>query len=417
MMLREEDRILIAAGVDGPLTGTVATQFRNLIAHSPDANAFYHLLLSDRDRLAALPKHPAPFSIAQNINLRIYPKVVSSTIRTSPHRRSAAWLPYAFAASVFVVVSAGSFLVFQHDSNQRELAEQRGRTSLPGIHLQLPEQGSAFASAANREELPGPDSERLPLPSNRTIANREVQPVVKHEKTPSTNSNDWLTARIAGEVPNLQSVSARLPYLFNVADASLAETKKRLLEEYFGNTAVRLDLFVRDVPKALDAFQTAAKSSGITTVTVPLTTEQIKRKLPISIAVFTESLTANDHAAFLVKLAAADATSRAFAQGHLIPASSVDSRELKLLFGIDPVPGKRPNGDDEPSVASSTLGQVKQTMSKDSAKSAIVTTFGPNVARMNASYSPEIKAFFEKRGERPASAIPALIVIRHISDK
>ena len=417
-MLREEDRTLIASGVDGPLAGTVATQFRDLIANSPEANTFYHSLMSDRERLADLPKWPAPYSLAQNINQRIYPKVVSATVLTTAHRRSAAWLPYAFAASVFVAVSAGSFLVFQNDANRRDSAERKERSALPGTHLPLPDRGSAFA-AADREALPDPDSEQRPLPSHRTIANSETNPPLKSATSPTTNSNDWLTARIAGDIPNLQSVSARLPYLFTVADARQADTKKRLVEEYFANTAVRLDLFVRDVPKSLEVFQSAAKSSGIGLVTVPLTTEQIKRKLPISIAVFTETLSANEHAAFLVKLATADATHHAFAQGHLIPATTMDSRELKSLFGVDPGFGKRSNGDEaaEPSVASATLNSVKQAMSKDAGKSAIVTTFGPGNARINASLSQEIKNFFDKRGERPNSAIPALIVIRHISDK
>jgi hypothetical protein len=418
MMLREKDRILIAAGVDGPLTGHVAKQFRDLIANSPEANALYHSLISDRNRLAALPKPRAPYSIAKNINQRIYPNVNPSSLRASPQRRAATWLPYAFAASVFVVVSAGSFLFFQNDASQRELAERKARTTLPGVHLPLPEPGRALASATNREELPGPNSEQLPLPSNPSIANRDPNPAIKPLTPATTISNDWLTARIVGETPDLQSVSARLPYLFHVPDALQAETKKRLVEEIFAHTAVRLDLFVRDVPKALDVIQTAAKSSSIGTVVVPLTAEQIKRKAPVSIAVFTDSLTAKDHADFLVHIAKADATARTFTQGHLIPASASDARELKLLFGIDSLL-KRPNGDEtnESPLASNTLGQVKQAIAKDGTKTAIVTTFGPNAARMNAGNSPEIKTFFEKRGERSTSSIPALIVIRHISDK
>lgn len=417
-MLREDERTLIASGVDGPLIGAVAAQFRDLIANNPEANAFYHSLVSDRDRLTALPKWPAPYSIAQNISQRIYPKVIPSTTLLKTPRRTAAWLPYAFAASVFVAVAAGSFLVFQEDSTRRDIAERKERSSLPGVHLPLPDRGNTFA-AANREELPGPDSEQLPLPSHTTIANRETKPESKPEKSPSTNSNEWLTARIASEIPKLESVSARLPYLFNMTEASQADTKKRFVEEYFANTAVRLDLFVRDVPKAMEVFQNAAKSSGMAIVTVPLTSEQLKRKLPITIAVYTESLTANEHVAFLAKLATSTGAAQTFAQGHLISATASDSRDLKALFGIDPGLGKRPTSEEasEPSIASGTLGSVKQAIAKDTPKSALVTTFGPTVARMNPTHSQEIKTFFDKRGERPASAIPALIVIRHINDK
>jgi hypothetical protein len=418
-MLKDNERTLIASGVDGPLDGAVAVQFRHLIANDPEANRFYRALLSDRDRLANLPKFPAPHSIAQTINQRIYPQPVLLAVRPSGKRNSPTWLPYALAASVFLALSAGSFLVFQHKSDQEIIAERTGRVALPGVHLLLPGTGGALASAANREELPDPNVEQLPHPSNPAVANRSNNPQQHPEVLPPANPNEWLTARVAGEIPNLQSVSARLPLLFNVMEASQAETKKRLVEEYFATTAVRLDLFVRDVPQALDVFQVAAKSSGLGTVVVPLTGEQVKRKFPVSLAVFTDSLSANDHVNFLVKLAEADATVQTFAQGHLLSASPTDVKDFKWYFGVDLGAGKRSNANEanEPSVASSTLGQVKQAIGKDTPKSAIVTTYGPAAARTNANFVPEIKAYFEKRGDRPASAIPALIVIRHVSEK
>jgi hypothetical protein len=85
-------------------------------------------------------------------------------------------------------------------------------------------------------------------------------------------------------------------------------------------------------------------------------------------------------------------------------------RELKQLIGVDPTLVKRGKDDNQKPIADGTLGQITQSIQKT--KLAIMTTAGPNSARIAPLATPEIKHYLDRKGDRPANAIPMLIVIR-----
>src|SRR5262245_7695268 len=77
------------------------------------------------------------------------------------------------------------------------------------------------------------------------------------------------------------------------------------------------------------------------------TRERLKQHKANSVAIYTESLTAQELADLFGKLCADDAkiSPRVFDALHATPASQADGRELRELLGIDPGLFKRPTAD------------------------------------------------------------------------
>ena len=402
-MLREEDRLLIAASVEGPLPTSDAATLRLLLADSSEAASLFRKLSSDRDRLIAIPKHSAPARIARHVSARIRQKSMPSMVAARPTNRVPSWLPYAFAASILLAVTCGSFVLFYRDSEQGDSA--KGIPELPILAVEKGKQEHEIAVNPIRESLPRPT-----VPGFASSIAKSEPPKIESVSAPK-NPDDWFGARVIGTVPDLDSATAKLPFLFNLADAGQDETKRRILTELNQSPAVRIDLFSRDLPKSIDVVQAVARASNLQLAVSALTVEQLKRKLPISVVVYTESCSADELAAIIQKMSLANTKAPSFAQAHLIPASASDSRDLKSLLGLDLGLWKRPKSDTGKPLAEGTLGQIANAMGKG-AKPAILLTFGPNLARIAPSLSPEIKLFLERRGERSPSAVPAMIVIR-----
>ena len=405
-MLREEERLLIAASVEGPLPTSDAATLRVLLADTSEAASLFRKLSFDRDRLIALPKHSAPARIARNVSARIQTKAIPSTLVARPTNRVPSWLPYAFAASILLAVTCGSFVFFNRDSGHGDSA--KGISELLILAVEKEAKEKQIAVIPTRETLPRPN-----VPGFASTITKSEPPKIESHTSPK-NPEDWFGARVIGSVPDLDSATARLPYLFNVADAGQDETKKRILTELNQSPAVRIDLFSRDLPKSIEVVQSVARASNLQLAVSALTVEQLKRKLPISVVVYTESCSADELAAIIQKMSLADTKAPSFAQAHLIPASASDSRDLKSLLGLDLGLWKRPKSDTGKPLAEGTLGQITNVMGKGT-KPAILLTFGPNLARIAPSLCPEIKPFLERRGERSPSAVPAMIVIRAVN--
>ena len=267
------------------------------------------------------------------------------------------------------------------------------------------------AVVAVRETLPSPDSPHLPRPGE-SVATRDT-PAIPAAR--AMNPNDFLTSPAIDVVPNLRAESARLPFLFPFAEAEQDSVRNRLTDEFAATPAVRLDVFSRDVPKSLELFAMAARSNGIALATLPLTAEQVKRKLPVTVAVYVESLTARELSALMARWAKVDAAAKSLDRGHVLPAGAGESKELKALLGTDPGLGKRSKDEPGQSVASGTADRVARQLGTGIPKPALAMTFAPAAARMAAPQSAEGRQFLERRGERPASAVPCLILLKPVN--
>jgi hypothetical protein len=351
-----------------------------------DAPESAHRLAADRARLRGLPRAKAPARIAANVARAIGPVTVRSA------RRTPSWLPYALAASVLVAVVGVSYWLTKTNGRRDGIV----KTNPPAV---VPRPNDEVTPTPQTAVARAPEREQLPLPGMRpsaAVAQVTPPPAVPDEPK-------WLGAGLTAELPTFENVTVRVPFVFAPADLGNDDVRSRLAAELSGIPAGRLDLFAKDLPKAVDQITNAMKSQGVTVTTVSITAEQLKRKLPVHVAVYCESLSKDDWLAVLKKLTASDA----FGPAHLLTAGSAESRELKGLLGVDPGLNKRPRDDGS---EIDTLQQVVQAIHKT--KPAIVTTMGPGPARVNPVIAKEIKPFLQSRGERLANALPMLIVLR-----
>src|SRR5205823_705561 len=82
-----------------------------------------------------------------------------------------------------------------------------------------------------------------------------------------------------------ESIQARLPILVPVADLDAKEVRARVLDELGRDPAFRLDLFVKDVPRASEAFQAAARAAGVSVAVEGSAQDRLKKKQPVALAV------------------------------------------------------------------------------------------------------------------------------------
>jgi hypothetical protein len=123
------------------------------------------------------------------------------------------------------------------------------------------------------------------------------------------------------------------------------------------------------------------------------------------------------------KLNAEDAriSPRLFDSIHATPVAKQDETELRSILGVDVGLLKRATPtsdrketvpDSSKSISSGTADQIVKSIAGGQ-KSAMLMTWAPSNLRAMPASSAELKSFLSKRGERPANAVPVIIVIRH----
>jgi hypothetical protein len=410
-MLTDADRQLITAAVDGELSPADTAAFRALLTRSAEASALYERLADHARRLGALPRAAAPASLAPAVLARVseQPQAEPASPRVRFAARRVGWLPYVVAASLLLAVAAGSFwLSLRPAANQADgYAEKR----LPPV--ETPHPSPARSAEKFVEQLPAPHA---PTPPDTRLAARPAPAARVPEAAPSPRTvggGDVVFASPDSQ-QRLESVQVRLPFLANVADLDRKEMQKLVREELKRDPAFRLDLFTKDVHQAATVFQAAARSAGVAVTVDKFARERTRKKLPAAWAIYTESLTADEIAQLLAKLAVRSRAGKtsAFTIGHLVPAQAAEQKDLRDLLGVEVALLKRPKPAAGPkSISDGTADQLAAALRKGG-KSAILLTYLPVVGRTNPSASKEIRAFLERRGERKPAAVPLLIVIR-----
>jgi hypothetical protein len=395
-MLSDADRELITAAVDGALDDRREPLFRALVADSAEAAALFHKLQGDARRLREARRVPAPPGLADCVVARVrdLPHTTPSSRRAAAQRPT--WLTYAVAASLLLAVAAGSYWYVARSARDPE-----GRALRHALPTPQDPGGTEYA-VVPRDRTP----EVVPAP--RAMVEPEIVAIAPRqagrEAAPTPRPfgfNDVIGSRPAVDPGTIAAADIRLPLRATVADLDRPEWKAKVAAELARDPAFRLDLFVHDPLRAAEVFQTAAQAAGVDLIVDATAQERIKRKLPTTWAVYTESLTADELAAFLAQLAArtraADATP-VFASAHLFPAQQPEQRELRELLGVDP------------------LARNKPAARKDRTEKPTAILLGYSTgARVPPALSKEVKTYLDRRDERKPAAVPLLIVIRPVS--
>lgn len=406
--MTDADLELISAAVDGELPPADLAAFRRLIAGSPAAARWHAALVRDRDRLRAVRPVAAPAGLAAGVAARLAP--------ATPHRavvstRRRPWVPMAVAASFFLAVGTATFLVVGGRTGS-ETAEQKRPTPPANHEPHATPDPTPPAVPPETDPPPGPS----PMTHSTVVA--EATPAPVPETAPVPRPADVLASPPAATAEPLEAVEVRLPVLLPVADLGQDDARAAVRAELAGGPAYRIDLFARDTHRAAELLVAAGRAVRLTVGVEQVAAERLRRKMPSAWAAYTDALTPDEVAAWLAAVAAADAdaeSARTFTAAHLIPAQAAEQKDLRDLFGAEPVPGKRSRPTGPRSVAAGTLGEVTDSLQKGATKPAVLVTYLPAAARVNPLASKDVKAYHDRAGERKPGTVAVLVVVRPAS--
>ena len=405
-MLTEPEQLLISAAVDGDLTPAEAKAFDRLLATNPAAGRLFRRLTADAARLAALPKRRAPHTLAAKVMARVRP---ITPARKTPTR---SLLPFAIAASLFLAVTAGSFLVFRGNSTAQDQAQ---RDQLP---VSAVADGPAAEPVAFAKSGAGEDGVGKPSADDGAFAklSPEAPPATAVAVAPkplTPEEKELIGSALMIESKPLKRIDPAVPILFSALEFNTPDAQARLKAELNKDGGFRLNLFSKNTAAAAEQVQAAAKGVGVHLFVEGTTAERMKKAMALPYAVYVENLTADELAGLLAALSKqVNEQSRPetiLGAAHFVPADAPEQKDLKELLGLDwPLAKAGKPGDPKP-VSEGTLKEVVASVKKPGDKAAVVVTFA---ARLNAAKSSEVKQFVDKRGERKPGTVPLLIVIR-----
>lgn len=409
-MLTAADLQLITAVVDGEATPADTRRFNTLVAAKAEAAAVAASLRSDALALRRLPKRRAPEGTTAAVMARL-PRV-AAPIRRRP--RTPVWLPYAVAASLLLTVTAGSYWYFA-GKQDRELLASKTRLVLPispnapSVPIPEktqpePEQGSNLAQVP--DELPFPREVIVAAPKPRDLA-----------PMPRSFAGDLVGAGISERAKPLQTVELKLPLIAGVSEFGRDETRARFAAEFARDPAVRIDIFAKNLPTAIEIVTAATRTAGVTVTADAASQDLIAKKVPAAYAYFIEGLTPTELARLLEAVATQVAThpQPPISTVHAFTAGNHEQKEWKDLFGRDLGLFRSANPESTAltrPISEGTIGKLRGAVGKNPEKAGLLLTYLPFNGRSNPTMSKEIKAFLDGRGERKAGTLPAFIVVR-----
>jgi hypothetical protein len=427
-------RELLTAAVDGELTPAERKAAERLLRESAAARALFARLKADAARLRKLPRVPAPADLADNVLATIRDRAMSPTPLppARPDRRlnwSAlpVWANVVTAAGVLLTITAGSYLYFTASQNysagENQKVAAKGPVGAeiaadhPRLHADI---GDAAPPPKAEPARSGPEA----IAVRPRVLGPEVGPV------PREVPADILTERPIDtpEIESFQLDKIRVSHFFNLDDLpGDAAARKKLTDEMRKDELIRLDLFCRSSPKALDMVLAALKARGITVFADAFAAEQLKKKNPPELMIFTEVLTPDEATQLLTALGAEDAKRAGDGPSELdalvaAPFLHADLATLSRLLGVpnlEPRPAKGKAGVDiRKPLPEGTASQLANSLAKlgggapKAERAAVVVSYAP--VNPTPGASREIKQFLDRRGDRKAGAKPLMLVLRTV---
>ena len=424
-------RELLTAAIDGELTPVERKTAERLLKESEAARVLYGQLKADAARLKNLPKVPAPPDLADNVMAAIRDRAMTPT-PLPPSRKAAPkfnwsampiWVSFVTAAAVLIVISIGSYLYFT--ASERYYRDQEKNVAKAPVGNGA--SNSVAADTPVRDKPTIPSDKRDPRPE--VIA---MQPRLAPEVGPSPRDvTDIRTGPLPDSMPEIESPQIdriRISHLVNLHElADDDAARKKLTAEIKKDELIRLDLFCRSTPNALDLVLGGLRARGVATFTDAFAQDQLKKKSPPELMIFTEAMTPDEVVQFLTALGADDQKGGAGGFDTLVaaPFLPADLTQLSKLLGLPGVTLKAPKGksgvDIRKPLPEGTAAEVASMLAKmgsgsapppRSEKVAVVVAYSP--MNSNPTTSREIKQFLDRRGDRKADAKPLMLVLKTI---
>jgi hypothetical protein len=216
----------------------------------------------------------------------------------------------------------------------------------------------------------------------------------------------------------------RLPFLRMLGEFEREDVQLLFLRQIQQEPAVRIDLFTRDLTRAVQWCQKAAAQAGLHLLVDATTADRLKKGVPITaILLYCDNLTPAELTRFFILLNGEDAkiSPRLFDMVHLVPLVPQDERDLRDVLGADPAWNVklRPERSDKGTIpqrplSATTADEIIQSLlgKKGMDKTGLVTTWSPPAARTPPFLSAEIKSFLSLKTPRSPQAAPAMIILR-----
>lgn len=444
MSLNDQQLALIHAALDGELSAEEQRSFGELIARSAAARRYYYAcrqyqkLLQGQeppppaadlpDRLwTLLLEHngspPSPAEPAASLIIQRDPR---------PRRRSRP-VPLLITAFSLFVASAAALLLGLSPDFRRWFPSQGGAQTaqqpdpvapVPSTPPNLPHRPDPAREPHHRDETPEqprPPVPPPPQPPPSALPTRELALAPPPRQAPL----DLFTAPPIPPV-RISFAEVRLPFLRSLSEFDREDIQLAFLRQLQSESAVRIDLFSRDLHRGVQWLQKTASQAGLHLFVDATTVDRLKKNQPLTaILLYCDGLTPPELTRLFLLLHAEDAriSPRLFDGVHVMPLSQADERDLREVLGVDPGLGNRTRSDKgernhgevpQRPISDQTADEVVHSLlSKGKIdKAALLTAWGPPVARVSPFLSVEVKAYLARRATRPPQAVPAVIILR-----
>lgn len=428
-MLTDRLRQLLTAYVDGELSARQRRAVQRLLRRSAEARELVQKLQCDAEQLRHLPRKNLAADFGSQVLLAITEQGLEPVRR--PRMRTPAtipsWLGLAVAASVLLVISAGSYLYFVASSAQNTSTAGNGNRT-GAEESPAPSRAPGDPSTLARDSLPAPLPDRAVRPDPRP--DPLVQKAVPDEgppETPQPNRDPDTILTTPNPKMELfpQIADTRLALILSLGQLDQPQPRKELADELQKDTAYRIELACQEGSKAMDQLRTAFQAQGIRLVIDQVAQNRLKAKLRTSYALYVENVKPDEVSRILSRLGEEDKKAkprRQFDQVVLQRMTPEDHKEVAKLLGVGPKPKSPRDVDLHQPLSKTTADQVEQALkgqgvrpapgkpaAKPGERLAVVVPYNP--VRPPAA-SPQVKQFLDSRKERLPNTVQLVLVLR-----
>lgn len=351
-MLSPHELELLTAHVDGELTRRQRREVNRLLDRSEEARALLRQLEDDSGLLRRLPTLQVKQDLSSSVLTRIgqrKQRPVPRLERSAPARLPA-WLGFAAAAAVLILVGAVSFLVESTEGQPEQervvRAEKSGKLP-PRPDLNKREEPEEPGGAKDDADLTPPsDPPRVsdppkapPAVPDRIHPPTETAPERKGERTVLASGGNE-------SVNKFERVELSLPTVWKLHELDRGDAAERLLGEVRRSAGVRVELPARDATRGFEWLRASLLERQVQLTFDPAVLPRLKKPLwKTDYAVFIDNLPPEDLVGALRSAGVADRLAGEKKAGEMRfdgalvvkDLARLDRKELSDLLGVDPV--------------------------------------------------------------------------------
>jgi hypothetical protein len=400
-VLPEPLRLLISAYATGELSPRRRAAAARLLRHSSEARRLLKDLRANRLRLRALcpPDLPADFSdrVVNTLPTRIpiiEPSVAIGARRSKRFSPTSQWA--AVAAAILIAVGFATYLVASRPENPAQARR------IPAVKPETKATEPVATAVGDNTETPeAPD----PTVADAATARPRPKPAGPRVKPPSAPAPDPL-GTAAPPLPPLTLILAPHVLTYTPRDFERPDVRQLTVDELAQGRAHHIDLFCRDLPRALERLQAAFKPKSVRLVGESTAQDHLKRKVRGQLMIFSDELTAAEWGQILQGLSAAERkTNDGTIDSYVVlPFDNADQKELAAAVGSERT---QPDAKLRGGAGRATPNNPRSGAGSPTAFVALTNVFGRALTNPK-----DVRQYLDGRRDRSVDAISVLLLLR-----